>query len=72
MPWVAKALLLALKSRRGRELLFAGAVAAVELAQSERARELYAKVREAATDPRPRKVAAETVRKAAERIRSAA
>ena len=59
MPWVAKALLLALKSRRGRELLFAGAVAAVELAQSERARELYAQ-------------AAGTVRKTAERIRSAA
>jgi hypothetical protein len=69
MPWVAKALLLALKTKRGRELLFAGAVAAVELAQSERARELYARAREVATDPRPRQVATDFVRNAADRIR---
>jgi len=54
VPWLAKALLFALKSKRGRELVFAGAVAAVELAQSERARELYAKSREVAGDARRR------------------
>jgi len=54
VPWLAKALLFALKSKRGRELVFAGAVAAVELAQSERARELYAKAREVAGDARRR------------------
>jgi hypothetical protein len=69
MPWLAKALIFALKSKRGRELLFAGAVAAVELAQSERARGLYAKAREVATDPRPREVVADAVRRAARRVK---
>jgi len=32
------------KSKRGRELLFAGAVGAYELARSERAQQLYASV----------------------------
>jgi hypothetical protein len=43
MPWLVKGLLLALKSKRGRELLFAGALGAYELARSERARKVYAK-----------------------------
>jgi hypothetical protein len=43
MVWLLKALLVAAKTRRGRKLLFAGAVAASDLAQSERARKLYAK-----------------------------
>ena len=43
MPWLLKALLLALKSRRGRELLFAAGLGAVEAARSERARGLYAR-----------------------------
>lgn len=69
MPWLAKALLLALKSKRGRELLFAGGLGALELARSERARELYARAREVAADPRPREKAAELVRTAAARIK---
>ena len=43
MPLILKGLLLAMKSRRGRELLFAGALGAFELARSDRARKLYAK-----------------------------
>jgi len=45
MPWILKALLLVARSKRGRELLFAGALGAVELARSERARRLYGKAR---------------------------
>jgi len=43
MPWLVKALLVALKTKRGRELLLAGGAGAMELARSKRARELYAK-----------------------------
>jgi hypothetical protein len=43
MPWLVKALLLALKARRGRELLLAGGIGAVDIARSKRARELYAR-----------------------------
>jgi hypothetical protein len=68
MPLIVKALLLALKSRRGRELLLAGVVAAAELAQSERARELYAKTRAAASDPRPRAFVADAARRARQRV----
>jgi hypothetical protein len=45
MPLLLKALLVLAKSRRGRELLFAAGLAAGELARSDRARRLYAKVR---------------------------
>ncbi len=41
VSWILKVLLLAARSKRGRELLFAGALAVVELARSERARTLY-------------------------------
>jgi hypothetical protein len=54
MPWLAKALLLALKTRRGRELLLAGGLGAVEMARSERARELYARARGVAAELRLR------------------
>jgi hypothetical protein len=43
MPWLVKALLLALKTKRGRELLLAGGIGAVDIARSKRARELYAR-----------------------------
>lgn len=72
MPWLAKALLLALKTRRGRELLFAGGMGALEIARSKRARELYARAWEAAADPRPRQKAAGLVRNAAGRARTLA
>jgi hypothetical protein len=63
MPWLAKALLLALKTKRGRELLFAGGIGAFDIARSKRARQFYAKAEEAAADPRPRQKAAGLVRK---------
>jgi hypothetical protein len=68
MPWLAKALLLALKTKRGRELLFAAGVGAIDIARSERARELYARAWEVAADPRPRRSAAGLVRNAARRV----
>ena len=43
MLWLAKALFFVARSRRGRKLLIAAGVAAADLAQSERARQLYAK-----------------------------
>lgn len=69
MPWLLKAVLLAAKSKRGRELLFTGALAAVELARSDRARELYSKARDVTTDPRLRKLAADAAHKTVDRIK---
>lgn len=69
MPWLVKALLVALKTKRGRELLLAGGIGALDIARSDRARELYARAREAAADPRPRQKAAEAVRDAAARVK---
>jgi hypothetical protein len=69
VPWLLKALLLAARSKRGRELMFAGALAAVEFARSERARKLYGDARSLVRDPRPRERAAEVVRRA-KRLRS--
>lgn len=69
MPWLAKALLLALKTKRGRELLFAGGIGALDMARSKRARELYARAWEAASDPRPRRKAAGFVRSTAARVK---
>jgi hypothetical protein len=43
MLWIVKGLLVLAKTRRGRKLLFAAALAANELAQGDRARKLYAK-----------------------------
>jgi hypothetical protein len=48
MPWLVRALFLVLKTRRGRKLLLAGAAGALDLARSERARELYARAWETA------------------------
>ena len=70
MPWLVKALLLALKTRRGRELLFAGVVGAVEVVRSKRARELYGRAWEVAAGSRPRKKAAGLLRNAATRVKS--
>lgn len=69
MPWLAKVLLLALKTKRGRELLFAGGIGAVEIARSERARRFYARTWEVAADPRARQKAARLARSAADRIK---
>jgi hypothetical protein len=69
MPWLVKALLLVLKTKRGRELLFAGGLGAAEIARSERARRFYARAWDVAADPRPRRKAARLVRSAADRIK---
>jgi hypothetical protein len=69
MLWLAKVLLVAMRTKRGRELLLAGATGAIELARSERARRLYARAWVVASDPRPRQKAAGLVRDAAGRVR---
>jgi hypothetical protein len=69
MPWLAKALLLALKTKRGRELLLAGGMGVVEIARSKRARELYGRASEMAADPRPRQRAAGLVRTVAGKVK---
>ena len=69
MPWIAKALLLALKTKRGRDLLVAAGLGAVEIAQSERARGLYARAWEVAADPRARRKVAGVVRDAAHKVK---
>jgi hypothetical protein len=69
MPWLAKALLLVLKTKRGRELLFAGAMGALEIARSNRVRELYIQAKEVTADPRPRQKAAGLVRNAVDRVK---
>jgi hypothetical protein len=45
MPWLLKALLILVKSGRGRRLLFAVGLGAIELARGERTRKLYGKAR---------------------------
>jgi hypothetical protein len=69
MPWLVKALLLAVKTKRGRELLFAGGIGAIEIAKSDRARELYARAWEAASDPGPRQKAARFARNAVAKVK---
>jgi hypothetical protein len=69
MLWLAKVLLVALRTKRGRELLLTGGTGAIELARSERARRLYARAWTVASDPRPREKAAGLVRDAAGRVR---
>ena len=48
MLWILKALLVVSKSRRGRKLLLAAGLGAVEVARGDRARNPYAQVRSAA------------------------
>ena len=69
MPWLAKALLLFLKTKRGRELLFAGGIGVVEIATSERARRFYDRAWRVAADPRPRQKAARLAQNVADRIK---
>jgi hypothetical protein len=69
MPWIVKGLLLLAKSRRGRELLLAAGLGAIELARGERARKLYAKARTSVNDPVVRQTVRRSVRRAAQTIR---
>jgi len=68
VPWLIKGLLLAAKSKRGRELLFAAALGAYELSRSDEARKLYARARAVARDPRPRDFVRDAARSAAARV----
>src|SRR5690242_14149398 len=44
MPWILRGLFLVARTKRGRELLFAGLLAALDVAQSRRARRLYGQI----------------------------
>jgi hypothetical protein len=51
MPWILKGLFVLARTRRGRKLLWAAGLGAVELAKSERAQKLYASARTKVIDP---------------------
>jgi hypothetical protein len=67
--WILKGLFVLAKTRRGRKLLFAGALAASELAQGERARKLYAKALSTVNDPAVKQRVTRSVRRVAQAIR---
>ena len=67
MPWIVKGLFILAKTRRGRKLLFAAGLAATELAQSDRARKLYAKARASVDD----QAVKQTVTRSAHRVAQA-
>lgn len=69
MPWIVKGLLILAKTRRGRKLLFAVGLTAIDLAQSDRARRLYAKARTSVNDPAVRQTVTRRARKIAQAIR---
>jgi hypothetical protein len=69
MPWLIKALFILVKTRKGRELLFTAGLTAVELAQREEARKLYAKARASVNDPALRQKLKRSARRAAQTIR---
>lgn len=50
MPWVLKGLFVLVKTRRGRRLLAAAGLGAVDLVRSDQARKLYARARAKVTD----------------------
>ena len=69
MPWLLKGLFVLLKTKKGRELLFAVGLGAFELAQGERAQKLYSKVQTSVNDPAVRQKVTEGARKVARTIR---
>ena len=69
MPWILKALFILAKTRRGRKLLFAAGLAAIELAQSDRARKLYAKARASVNDQAVKQKVTRGARRVAQAIR---
>jgi hypothetical protein len=69
MLWIAKALFVLAKSRRGRKLLVAAGVAASELAQSERAQQLYAKALARLDDHKVKQTVTRSARRVAQAIR---
>lgn len=69
MPFLVKLALVVLRSKRGRELLFAASLAAIEIVRSEQARRTYATAANAVRDPRWRGAATGAVRKVAKKRR---
>jgi hypothetical protein len=69
MTLALKLLLLTLKSKRGRELMFAAALGAAELARSERAKKTYATAATAVRDTGLPKKAVDAARQLAARRR---
>jgi len=70
MPWIVKGLFILVKTRRGRKLLFAAGLAAVELAQGDRAQKLYAKARASVDGQAVRQTVTRSARRVAQTIRS--
>jgi hypothetical protein len=69
MPWIVKGLFILAKTKRGRQLLFAAGLAAIELARGDRARKLYAKAR-SVNDQAVKQTVRRSARKVAQAIRS--
>ena len=69
MPWIVKGLFILAKTRRGRKLLFAVGLAAIELAQGDRARKLYAKARASVNDQAVKQTVTRSARRVAQAIR---
>ena len=69
MPWILKTLFILAKTRRGRKLLFATGLAAIELAQSDRSRKLYAKARASVNDQAVKQKVTRSARRVAQAIR---
>jgi len=69
MPWILKGLFILAKTRRGRKLLFGAGLAAVELAQGDRARKLYVKARTTVDDQAVVKTVTRSARRVAQAIR---
>lgn len=51
MPWIIRGLFVLAKTRRGRRLLLAAGLGAIDLAKSDRARKLYESARTKVIDP---------------------
>ena len=69
VPWIVKGLFILVKTRRGRELLFAVGLAAIELVQGDRARTLYAKARASVNDQAVKQTVTRSARRVAQAIR---
>jgi hypothetical protein len=69
MLWIVKGLLILAKTRRGRELLFAAGLTAIELARGDRARKLYAKALRRVNDQAVKQTVTRSVRRVAQAIR---
>jgi len=69
MPWILKGLFILARTRRGRKILFAAGLAAIELAQSDRARKLYAKARASVNDHTVKQKVTRGARRVAQAIR---